>query len=372
MNNSPSSPLPARTAERFYLPGLNALRFYAAMSVVVVHIRHNFAELRSQPAHYPLLEALVLDAQSAVTLFFVLSGFLITLLLCKEQASTGTIAVRAFYLRRILRIWPLYYLITLAGFWLLPRLLGPAYPLFQPPLPTVALVMVMLPNFVTPLGPIEHLWSIGLEEQFYLVWPRIVKKQATFLRVILGIILVKVMIAPAIWLLNSPGSTNLLLGLRFESMAIGALGAYLYHHNHSLLPLLHSKGSKYLAGAGLIYLALVDIPFNLVTSLATSCLFMLLILNLSTNSKIGQRLEIPLLRSLGKISYGIYMFHYPLLYLILFTMHKFQWVESPQTKLILYVATIGGTLLLAALSYRYYELPFLNLKERYAIIHSRR
>jgi peptidoglycan/LPS O-acetylase OafA/YrhL len=99
----------ARTAAHIHFPGLDALRFYAAMSVVVIHTATNFGDLRLRSSKIPLLDALALDAQSAVSLFFVLSGFLITYLLLTEHSRTGTVQVRPFYMRRILRIWPLYY-----------------------------------------------------------------------------------------------------------------------------------------------------------------------------------------------------------------------------------------------------------------------
>ena len=79
--------IPVSRSKRVYFPGLNALRFYAAISVVIAHTSGNFGEMRTRPAHYALLNALALDAQSAVNLFFVLSGFLITYLLFKEQSE---------------------------------------------------------------------------------------------------------------------------------------------------------------------------------------------------------------------------------------------------------------------------------------------
>jgi len=75
--------------QRVYFPNLDSLRFYAAMSVVTVHISTNFGDLRTRPSIYPLLDYLALDAQSAVNLFFVISGFLITYLLFVSSQYFG-------------------------------------------------------------------------------------------------------------------------------------------------------------------------------------------------------------------------------------------------------------------------------------------
>lgn len=87
-------------------PGLDALRVYAVVSIVVAHTSRNFANLRPAPAEIPLLNVLLLDAQTAVNLFFVLSGFLITCRLLAEQAAAGRLDVRRFLARRMARILP--------------------------------------------------------------------------------------------------------------------------------------------------------------------------------------------------------------------------------------------------------------------------
>src|SRR4051812_19584104 len=111
--------MPRRTARKaparqesagVYFPGLYGLRFFAAMMVIVSHIElfkgyHGFANgYASNLAIYEL-------GRMGVTLFFVLSGFLISYLLLVEKETTGTISIGRFYIRRILRIWPLYYLL---------------------------------------------------------------------------------------------------------------------------------------------------------------------------------------------------------------------------------------------------------------------
>src|SRR5574339_181307 len=101
------------------LPGLNTLRFYAALSVVFEHISIHF----SQPS--VLLKNMgfiFMGAQQAVNLFFVLSGFLITHLLLRERKITNKISIPNFYIRRALRILPLYYWIVVLGLIIFPIL----------------------------------------------------------------------------------------------------------------------------------------------------------------------------------------------------------------------------------------------------------
>ena len=171
------------TSDRIHFKGLNAVRFLAA---AVVAIAHASVLLMWEPSTYPhglgeipnVARSGGLNpetAKLAVICFFVLSGFLITYLLLAEEARTGAISIRAFYLRRILRIWPLYYLLVLCGFLLLPHV-----SLLGLPIPPVhehswwlefALYMTVFPNLAVPVPYLAHLWSIGVEEQFYILWP---------------------------------------------------------------------------------------------------------------------------------------------------------------------------------------------------------
>lgn len=355
---------------RVYFPGLNILRFYAAISVVIAHTSNNFGELRTRPAHYALLNWVALDAQSAVNFFFVLSGFLITYLLIYERQATGNIAVRKFYLRRILRIWPLYYFICFLCFIILPLVLGPEYSLSSPPVYQVVLVLLILPNFLGDIGPLNHLWSIGVEEQFYLVWPWAAKNRNRLLKIAGGILIVKIISTPVIQFINSDAITHLFLTLRFECVAIGALGAYLYYEKHPLLRIIYSWPAQAIILIGMVYLAIIDIPFTEWATLLVSAISLGLILNIATNRIFHFRFENKAINYLGQISYGVYLYHYPLLYCVIFTLKKLGVVEDTTYDLILYTATLGGTLLLASISYRWLESPFLKFKQRDAVVAS--
>ena len=105
------------TQPRFYRPELDGLRFYAFLGVFVCHALPNEAKFYSG-MHLPmpwLWAAVVRSGAAGVDLFFVLSAFLITSLLLRERQETGKISLRLFYIRRILRIWPLYFLVVVLG-----------------------------------------------------------------------------------------------------------------------------------------------------------------------------------------------------------------------------------------------------------------
>jgi peptidoglycan/LPS O-acetylase OafA/YrhL len=93
-----------------YLPGLNTLRFFAAFLVIISHAQQSVNKLNISNFTAPILNR----GKDGVEFFFVLSGFLITYLLCKEINKTNTVSIKDFYLRRVFRIWPLYFIIILS------------------------------------------------------------------------------------------------------------------------------------------------------------------------------------------------------------------------------------------------------------------
>jgi len=223
---------------------LNALRYIAAAMVVFCHVEE-FKKNNLLPHLYdaPLV---AVSGSTAVTFFFVLSGFLITYLLLKEKDERGDISVRNFYIWRILRIWPVYYFITILAFFILPEITMLRLPVFSEELThsystKLALYAFFLPNIALWLGYIipyaSQLWSVGVEEQFYVLWPWVFKLRRNPWPVVVGIIVgflllrISTDILAFHWL--SPEGrqvanwVNSLVNIvRVDSMAFGALGAY--------------------------------------------------------------------------------------------------------------------------------------------------
>jgi peptidoglycan/LPS O-acetylase OafA/YrhL len=161
-----------------HFPGLNAIRAVAALAVVISHITVSLKEFNLNPYIFGASadgepQGLLL-ASHGVSIFFVLSGFLITWLLLAER-EIQTISIKKFYLRRILRIWPLYYLF-LAVCIIVIISIGTGLNLRS-----LILYIFYAANVPFVLGMslpfLGHYWSLGVEGQFYLFWPWLVKNK---------------------------------------------------------------------------------------------------------------------------------------------------------------------------------------------------
>jgi peptidoglycan/LPS O-acetylase OafA/YrhL len=168
--------------KRFYLPQLDGIRWLAFLLVFVHHAPPAAHLFQPGSVGARVCGRIQEFGWIGVDLFLVLSAYLITTLLLLEHAETGRIALRDFYVRRILRIWPIYYLMLAVGFVLLPAL-GYFAPTFDEPRYGVMVSRYLVPlltffgNFAigkylwAPVWTLDHLWTIALEEQFYIVWP---------------------------------------------------------------------------------------------------------------------------------------------------------------------------------------------------------
>jgi len=148
-----------------YLKGLDTLRALAALIVVFDHVEL----IKQSNKIYNLVDhpsVIYPDGHLSVILFFIISGFLITYLLLIEKAKNGFINIRNFYMRRILRIWPVYYLVLFLSYFIFQ----PDYSLLR-----ISLPLFILPNVAYAVNEVwdvsPQIWSIGAEEQFYIFWP---------------------------------------------------------------------------------------------------------------------------------------------------------------------------------------------------------
>ena len=190
-----------------YLPGLNGLRAMAAVSVVLSHTIHALGQFKLNPFLLGTnndggTQGLLL-AGFGVSIFFALSGFLITYLLLIEKEQAG-IDIKKFYVRRILRIWPLYYvylllaLITIISLNLyFNRTALLLYVFYSANIPFI--LGITLPFLV-------HYWSLGVEEQFYLFWPWIIKKVNMNLQTVILFLIVVLIACKLIFHFRYPGS----------------------------------------------------------------------------------------------------------------------------------------------------------------------
>lgn len=360
-------------------PGLDSLRAYAALFVVIGHIPMNQASGKL-PA--PAWGAMFFRGESAVCFFFTLSGFLITYLLLEEQRRHGTIDVSAFYLRRVLRIWPLYF--ATIGFGLafynvvLPRL-GIAYPVHYPLWLAVVLYLFFLPNLMNSLytvgGLLNPTWSIGIEEQFYLGWAPAMKRWHARLPAFAGSVLAVSLLLFAL----SPRFTHglgwqakFLDQLKFHFMAAGALAAWALHrHRDRFLSWPIFRRPLLQWGLGLL---LAQFYFwgafpqsRLGVELYQLLLYPWLVVEVGANTARRMPLENPVAEWLGRISYGIYMLHMIAVYATTWLFqHTAWWAGRPLLYVLAYYGlALGLTVALAAASFRFFEGPLLALKARF-------
>lgn len=367
--------------KRIHFPGLNGIRFFAAFMVIVEHTELYKGQLGYVQFWVDSYGAHIGDF--GVTMFFVLSGFLITFLLFTEKAQKSKINIKHFYVRRILRIWPLYFWILVLAFFLVPHIGALDFPSHPKKIesfgPTIFLYIALLANvaFVyLPKVPFANvLWSVAVEEQFYLVWPHIVKIKKHFLRIVFCL-LAGLLLSKLFCLKVFPDSPiySLLHRTRFYAMLFGAIAAYLVYTRSFLLKYIYSSGVQVLALV-LFFLLLFDIVpiyyvrlFNMELS---SMVIGLVIMNIASNKRSIVKLENKVLNYLGKVSYGLYVYHLFAVVLCLkyvpqmLGMNELNtWVNYPLVLLSIMALTIG----ISHLSFTYFEKPFLKMKVHFSTV----
>lgn len=169
-----------------YFKSFNSIRFFAFLLVFLQHALGRLEHQVSNETVVSFLKPLIYTGGHGVSLFFVLSGFLITYIILREEHQTKTINLKNFYVRRTLRIWPLFFLIFLLGFFLYPLIMsisGDVYIPCQSPWLNAFFLnnfdAIRMLSFKDSLScesynpQISVTWSVGIEEQFYLFWPLI-------------------------------------------------------------------------------------------------------------------------------------------------------------------------------------------------------
>lgn len=340
------------------LPGLDFIRIYAAVSVVIFHVIYSPQAWFGYPLFVPELRFFFLHGTDAVVLFFVLSGWIITYLLLNEKQQNGQISVRQFYRRRILRIWPLYYTIVTVGLLVLPAFL-PHTPF---PAPSDSGYVVLLVFFFANLtGPVTlahylaHLWSISVEEQFYAFYPLVVRFVRHLPAALIAIFILRWAAFYAASFLNNQALRTVFLYARFDAMAVGALAAYLAFNRHRLLSIVYHPIVQVSTIAGFL-LNLIYHPLGTEYEILRLSIFAIYITNVATNPRAIGRIDSRLTHAFGKLSYAIYMIHPLVLYSLL--------VLTPSwTALEILIGTCIITLAIGVGSYRWLESPFLRRKD---------
>lgn len=317
-----------------------------------------------------------------VDLFFVISGYLITWLLLKEKDSNGSVNLRNFYLRRILRIMPAFY-VFLTGYYILCLII---FTDFKPVLiDTMIIASVYATNIMTGWfnHPVllDHTWSLALEEQFYLLFPAVVafttKRTATVL-VSMSVLIVPLWRTILMITIGMSGSLHRYTyspDTRIDTILWGCLLALLLHQNVFKEHLIKFAEKGFLLLLGSIFLISTYIIskesayyLNTVGYTFRAIGFTSILLYCLTKQKgVVTLLSAKPMRAIGRLSYSLYLWHPAMLGV---SGRIANHVDEPSKKVVYAIVYIIMTFFCSVFSYYVIEKPFLNLKKRYYSLRS--
>ena len=351
-----------------HYPALTGLR---GLAILLVVLYHNFTFI-------PFLNY----GWLGVDLFFVLSGFLITDILLNSRNAKNYF--KNFYARRILRIFPLYYLVLIFFLIIFPLIKN--FPLdLRFYTKNQWWYWFYLENWVFTFkfdgkgAALNHFWSLAVEEQYYLVWPFIVlfiKNAKVLLSCCLLALIIIILARLYIWSnYNEYDINRLFLFTRIDGILIGSMLAIVYYINQGLLRKYFTALILLLAAFNFTVYFLKknqDFPVWAIAGYTTfSAIFAILVYESikKENKIINVIFTNSILSFLGKYSYGFYIFHWPV-YLI-FSKYVYPWIinhtgfSNYSSKLIASIlATLAG-LLISICSYYGFERHFLKLKKMF-------
>ena len=312
-----------------YSPGLDGLRAVAILVVMLFHANPD----------------VLVGGYVGVDLFFVLSGFLITSILVEEYRNTGAIDLPRFYFRRFLRLAPAL-LFMLAGYLLIAPLTWPG----EPHLRDALYAAFYITDFTLPagMGPdhLVHSWSLSVEEQFYLLWPLLLVPLLRSGKAVPYVLLT--LVAMFAWRAQFTDWKDHYY--RIDTHSSGLLVGALLHF-------IGWRTNRWVGSAGLALFVLVTLfakrEWNSPAILATEIAAVMLIASVAD----AKWLESPLLVHIGKLSYGLYLWHYPIAH---YLRSRFDFFETA-------ALTLALSYVMALLSYHTVEAWSRRFKDRIGV-----
>jgi peptidoglycan/LPS O-acetylase OafA/YrhL len=352
---------------RQHYPGLDGLRGIAILAVFLFH--YGYGGIHSSSAAVRSIALICGLGWSGVDLFFVLSGFLITGILLDTRLEENY--YRNFYARRVLRIFPIYYLLALILFLY--------YPHWRPLHLTFLVYLgfpaaLVWPWLIQIPAKITHLWSLAVEEQFYLVWPVIVRRLSRIALLNTCVVMIAfAFLLRCVFEFYAPDWAYPFLLSRMDTLAVGAVIA-ISMRDGNLDTLRKWAPLTSISSAAVLILICgirhsVDRRDALIATVGYSDLAILYgsLLILGLSGRVKELLSFAPLRTVGKYSYGLYLYHFPLEPALeplrpwlIAELHSFALGAG------LYVIIcLGINLLVAAISFHFIESPILQIKSRF-------
>ena len=333
------------------IPSLDGFR---AISIILVLIYHSSFSIGFPQKYAPI----VAGGKEGVTIFFVISGFLITYLLLNEKSKYGTINLKSFYIKRAIRILPAFFL-----YCIFIVLVWPAFESYRFHENELWHLFTFTENYTFKSWFIGHFWSLSVEEQFYLFWPALLLIFNKHLKTILFILIAYSWIVRA-FIYKYPMSVSVSIWPFFnysDSIFIGSLGAIYYFNTPTLvsnkifksyllqgLALLLIISFKYFSSVGKF--GKISLPFGN-TIISASILYLILSYVTPSKSLIYKFLNCKPMVHLGILSYSMYIWQQ---FFIVGSLKVF-WRTLPYNMIFAYIVSL--------LAYNLWEKQFLKLKK---------
>lgn len=363
-----------------HLPNLDGLRFIAAMAVVIFHLftlhRDNWGDFFNSNI-FLIIRNLTSSGLYGVNFFFVLSGFLITYIILKEIKTYNSFNIYYFLIRRSLRIWPLYFLVVIFGFYIFPYLpfgIVTKHELWR--------FLLFLSNFDEIINGKDDIlnfltitWSVSIEEQFYIFASLVIFLFKIRKVLKLQILFFSIIIVSILFRISNDANTSFLYYHTLNSMsdiAVGGLLSTLYLSKSKINYLVFTPKiviiSIYILGFTFLYRPLwfLSIDFFAIERLISGLFFAFIIAEqLLCQNSLFKADSIPYFKIGGKISYGLYMYHCIILYYLANCFSYLGWTNNLLGFIFYVIMTLLFTGILSMLSYKYFEAPILKLKLNY-------
>jgi peptidoglycan/LPS O-acetylase OafA/YrhL len=371
MSNSEANTYINAAKSKKHFETFDALRFFAFLKVFLLHI---------PIVAFPWFNFIRAGGGIGVQFFFVLSGFLITYIICEEKQQTGSLNLKNFFVRRILRIWPLYYLMVFIAY-LTPYILKHFLHLnsssegYEPNFLMSALFLenykMMATHQHANVSPLSVMWSLCIEEHFYIVWGLLLYfiKIKSLPKMIAVCILLSITCRIFFEKYNIP---TIDIFSNIDLFALGAIPAYLLiireNQTHTILAAVPFWTKLFfvflLVIAVLIYSQLENDRFFIIGTTVLGILFSALILFVLPGKNQLRIRDNSLLSKMGIYTYGLYLYHTLVINFLIQIFRKENWViENAGSALLFFTISFILTLVCSIISYNLYEKRFLKLKK---------
>ncbi len=386
-----SETVPSTSKTKLFFPNLDGLRFISFFVVFLYHCYMSFFAYTNEtsPGFYSVIKLLFGHGNLGVNFFFVLSGFLITFLLIREKELKGKIHVGNFYIRRILRIWPLYYLCLLVSFVIFPAIkaaAGEPYEESASPLYYALFAANFDIMHTWPVMPnalmLAVLWSVAVEEQFYLTWPLILALvPLRYYKYVFPTIMIGSLVFRSFY----TSSDETVYAVRYfhsfsviGDMALGGLFAYYSSYENKFRQFIVNMNKGFIA---FIYIGAIAcgifkhviFPCGIPTifeRLVIGAFFGLIILEQNFSEKSFFKMSrFKIISKLGVYTYGLYCLHLMGMFFVAKITGKLNVNnESLLVAILSVIAALLFSIGISLASYHLFEKWFLKLKDRFAVI----